>query len=79
MRDDYEVSVPEIDRLVALAVAEPDTVGARLTGGGFGGSILVLAERGQGARIGRRVVEQYRAETGRDGRLLVPQADVQTT
>jgi galactokinase len=72
MRDEYEVSVPEIDRLVELATAEDDTVGARLTGGGFGGSILALTRRGSGARIGRRVVEQYRAETGRDGRLLVP-------
>jgi galactokinase len=78
MRDDYEVSVPEIDRLVELATAEADTVGARLTGGGFGGSILALARRGSGARIGQRVVEQYRAETGRDGRLLVPTPRVQT-
>jgi galactokinase len=72
MRHDYEVSVPEIDRLVGLATAQPHTIGARLTGGGFGGSILALTRRGNGAEIGRRVVEQYRSETGRDGRLLVP-------
>jgi len=37
LRDDYEVSVPELDLLVALADAEPAVWGARLTGGGFGG------------------------------------------
>ena len=73
MRDDYAVSVPEIDLLVEqLATAEPGTIGARLTGGGFGGSVLALTRRGQGEAIGRRVVERYRRETGRDGRLLVP-------
>ena len=72
MRDDYEVSVPEIDRLVELATAEPDTIGARLTGGGFGGSILALTRRGSGLAVGQRVVQRYRAESGRDGRLLVP-------
>ena len=34
MRDDFEVSTPEIDALVAIAQAEPNVFGARLTGGG---------------------------------------------
>ena len=38
MRDDFEVSVPEVDALVAEAAATPGVFGARLTGGGFGGS-----------------------------------------
>ena len=45
-RDDFEVSVPEIDLLVDLASAEAGVFGARLTGGGFGGSIVALAEEG---------------------------------
>ncbi|MCC7369623.1 MAG: galactokinase [Chloroflexi bacterium] len=72
MRDDYEVSVPEIDLLVALAVAHPEVVGARLTGGGFGGSIVALTRRGAAAAIGFAVVAAYRARTGLNGRLLVP-------
>jgi len=72
MRDDYEVSVPEIDLLVELAMTHPETVGARLTGGGFGGSILVLARRGSGSTIGQAVVTRYRERTGRPGQLLVP-------
>ena len=42
-RDDYEVSVPEIDALVDGATAA-GALGARLTGGGFGGSIVALVE-----------------------------------
>jgi galactokinase len=43
LRDDYEVSTPELDALVGRAVAA-GALGARLVGGGFGGSVLVLAE-----------------------------------
>lgn len=44
LRDDYEVSTPTLDRLVEAALGA-GALGARLTGGGFGGSVLVLAER----------------------------------
>jgi galactokinase len=43
LRDDYEVSLPEIDRLVAKA-EEAGALGARLIGGGFGGAVLALSE-----------------------------------
>ncbi len=42
-RDDYDVSIPEIDALVDSA-RRHGAVGARLTGGGFGGSIVALVE-----------------------------------
>jgi galactokinase len=44
LRDDFEVSLPDLDRLVAVAAAQPGAFGARLTGGGFGGAVVVLAE-----------------------------------
>jgi galactokinase len=47
MRDDFEVSIPEIDELVEIACATPGIFGARLTGGGFGGSIVALCEPGR--------------------------------
>ena len=72
MRDDYAVSVAEIDLLVDLASARPDVVGARLTGGGFGGSIIALTPAGGAAEAGRAIVHEYRAKSGRPGRLLVP-------
>jgi galactokinase len=72
MRDDFEVSVPEVDRLVELARAAPGVFGARLTGGGFGGSIVALAERGAGAAAGREVLARY-GDGGRGrARVLVP-------
>jgi galactokinase len=43
LRDDFEVSIPAIDTLVELARRQPAIYGARLTGGGFGGAIVVLA------------------------------------
>ena len=59
LRDDYEVSTPELDRLVACAY-EAGALAARLTGAGFGGSIVVLAERarvpGVLEQLGGRVV-----------------------
>ena len=44
LRDDYEVSCPELDVLVDLALALPACHGARLTGAGFGGSTVNLVE-----------------------------------
>jgi galactokinase len=69
LRDDYEVSTPEIDLLVTRAAADPDVVGARLTGGGFGGAIVMVAARGRAAAAAARVAAAYH---GPGGRVLVP-------
>jgi galactokinase len=49
-------------------------LGARLTGGGFGGSVLALARTGDGADLGARVLRDYTAEHPdlTDARVLVP-------
>ena len=73
LRDDYEVSVPDVDRLVEIAREEEAVYGARMTGGGFGGSIVVLARDGAGRQAGERIVRRYREATGQAGRLLVPE------
>jgi galactokinase len=57
LRDDFEVSLPQIDELVELACAHPATYGARLTGGGFGGSIVVVTRAGEGNAVGRAVAD----------------------
>ncbi len=44
MRDDFEISVPELDLAVATAVAH-GAVGARMTGGGFGGAAIALVDQ----------------------------------
>ena len=44
LRDDFEVSTPEVDAIVARAWTIPGCLGARIMGAGFGGSILALVE-----------------------------------
>jgi galactokinase len=66
MRDDFEVSIDEIDLIVRLAGHEPDVYGARLTGGGFGGAVVVLARHGTGAACVERIARAY--ATARRGR-----------
>jgi len=73
-RDDYEVSIPEIDLLVELARAQPDVLGARLTGGGFGGSVVLLVRAGSSRRVAARVAAAYAARAGRAATVLVPVA-----
>ncbi len=70
MRDDYEVSLPEIDLLVDLCAKHPDVYGARLTGGGFGGSIVVLTKKGKKNKVAEAVIPQYEKETGEKGTVL---------
>ncbi len=74
-RDDYEVSVPEIDLLVELGRAEPDVLGARLTGGGFGGSVVMLAKAGKGAAAAARIVARYAERSAHKGTVLVPESE----
>jgi galactokinase len=72
MRDDYETSTLEVDTLVTIAQRFPGTYGARLTGGGFGGAVVILAARGQGRRVAFAVCDRYREQTGQNGVVLVP-------
>jgi galactokinase len=46
LSQEFEVSTPELDELVASLRSRPGVVGARVTGAGFGGCVVVLAERG---------------------------------
>lgn len=71
MAEDYLVSIPEIDTMVAICKQHPDVFGARLTGGGFGGSIVAIAKPGTGAQVAKAVVETYKAKTGHDATILV--------
>ena len=67
---DYEVSSPEQDFLVATALACPGVRGARMTGGGFGGNVLVLAEEGTAAAAAERLAEDYRKAFGMEPDIL---------
>ena len=71
LRDDYEVSTPQLDRLVALLQAHPDVYGARLTGAGFGGACVALCVSGRLAQVAQSVLAAYNGE-GHAGCQLVP-------
>lgn len=60
MRDDYEITVPTVDLAVETA-RSAGALGARMTGGGFGGCIIALCEAGAGDQIGRRVADAFAA------------------
>ena len=72
LRDDYEVSLPAIDRMVEIARAQRGALGARITGGGFGGSIVVLTHAGQAGRVAEAVAQFTRDELGLHPHILVP-------
>jgi len=71
LRDDYEVSIPELDRLVEMLQSHPGVYGARLTGAGFGGACVALCRKDLLHDVGRAVVEDY-STGGHKGRQLVP-------
>ncbi|HUQ42203.1 MAG TPA: galactokinase, partial [Candidatus Limnocylindrales bacterium] len=58
LRDDFDVSIPAIDAMVSAAQADKDVLGARITGGGFGGCVLVIARKGRGRAAGQRIVKK---------------------
>ena len=64
LKDDYEVSCDELDRLVELACAERGVMGARMTGGGFGGCAVVLVELPRLEGVAASLEERYLRETG---------------
>jgi galactokinase len=70
MRDDYEVSVPEIDALVKLLNHTRGVYGARLTGGGFGGSVVAITEKNLAREIASAVLPQYEKEARQMGTVL---------
>src|SRR6266480_3751848 len=59
LRDDYEVSSPELDLMVELAQSVSGVCGARMTGGGFGGCTVNLVAVEHIERFKRTVVEGY--------------------
>ncbi len=58
MRDDYEITVPTVDLAVETARAA-GALGARMTGGGFGGCIIALTRAGEADRIGGAVARAF--------------------
>ena len=65
MRDDFEITIPEIDYLVELTqVAIGKNGGARMTGGGFGGCIVCLVPNEKVEALRQLIADNYEKQTG---------------
>ncbi|CAM9669464.1 unnamed protein product, partial [Discosporangium mesarthrocarpum] len=63
-RQDYEVSCPELDTLVELAMEVEGVYGSKLTGAGFGGCTVTLAKKGSVSALIKHLEEGYLSRTG---------------
>ncbi|MDQ3907769.1 MAG: galactokinase, partial [Acidobacteriota bacterium] len=71
LRDDYEVSSTELDAMVEIAGNFGGVLGARMTGGGFGGSTVNLVRRDAVAEFRETVEREYNRATGLPATVLV--------
>jgi galactokinase len=74
LRDEYEVSCRELDLMTEIAVAQRGVIGARMTGGGFGGCTINLMEASAVDEFKRQVSAQYYAKTGQRPEIYVSSA-----
>jgi galactokinase len=74
LRDNYEVSIRDLDILVEAARRVPGCYGSRLTGAGFGGCTVSLVESSAVEPFRREVAAAYRAATGRDTTIYICRA-----
>jgi galactokinase len=76
MRDDYQISCPELDLMVDLACQQKGVFGARMTGGGFGGCTINLVNAADSLEFQRRVAAEYRSATGLNPDIYVCKASL---
>jgi galactokinase len=74
LRDDYEVSTPELDLMVALARDQNNVYGARMTGGGFGGCTINLVDSAHAKQVQQKLEQNYEARTGLKPTILICEA-----
>ncbi len=70
LRDDYQVSCRELDQLVRIVTAVDGVLGARMTGGGFGGCVVALTNEASVPQIEQAIVNDYQPSRSRPARLL---------
>ncbi|MFT6926859.1 MAG: galactokinase [Psychromonas sp.] len=75
MRDDFEITVPEVDLLVEIVKKQIGSLGGvRMTGGGFGGCIVALMPPEKVAAVTKAVEAEYETATGLKESIYVCQA-----
>lgn len=77
-RDDFEASCREADILVELASKQPGCIGARLTGGGFGGCTVNLVEAARAREFSENLRDGYKKATGIDADIYLCHASAGT-
>lgn len=70
LRDDYEVSVEELDVLCEVADAQPRVLGSRLTGAGFGGCTIHLIEPGSASEVAAAIAKGFASRFGREPKIF---------
>lgn len=68
---DFDASTPEVDALVDIAASADGVVGARLTGGGWGGCVIALVRASHVAEVAVIILQRYENLTGRTGRYWI--------
>ena len=71
LSEDYLVSIPQLDFLVALLQEKDEIYGARLTGAGFGGACVALCAKNTAQSVSQDVIQRYNM-SGNFGKLIVP-------
>lgn len=71
LKDDFEVSCPELDQLVEIALGVKGVYGARLTGAGFGGSMVALVQPEAAAKLADAIAKGYGPVSGRQATVYV--------
>ena len=71
MKEDFLISLPEIDLLVELFKNQPGAFGARMIGAGFGGSVVAIVDKSMGHKIAESVVKDYQSRTPHQATILV--------
>lgn len=75
LRDDYEVSSAELDLMVELAGNSEGVLGARMTGGGFGGCTVNLVRSETVESFSRFITDEYWARTGIEPHIYAVETD----
>ncbi len=70
MRDDFEISSPALDAMTEAALGSPGCYGARMTGGGFGGSCVALVAADRAGGFETQTLERYERATGLEGTAI---------
>jgi galactokinase len=74
LRDDYEVSCPELDAMAEIAWEQPGCYGSRLTGAGFGGCTVSLVQREKAEQFEASLKEGYLGRTGKNAEVYICEA-----